>query len=76
MRDLGSETMVRRAQGALTDGMLGKANNGEAVFRAYITTDYAKFEADYQAHWHKLEAEWKRLIQPIYESIRASNARR
>ena len=48
MRDLGSEKMIRRAQAALTDGMLGKANNGEAVFRAYITTDYAKFEADYQ----------------------------
>lgn len=49
MRDLGSETMVRRSQAALTTGMLGKANNGEAVFRAYITTDLDKFEADYQA---------------------------
>lgn len=48
MRDLGSEAMIRRAQSALTDGMLGKANNGEAVFRAYITADLGKFEADYQ----------------------------
>lgn len=34
----------------------------------------AKFEAEYQAHWQKLEADWKRLIEPIYEAIRAANA--
>ena len=54
MRDLGTDAMARRAQSALTSDMLGKANNGEAVFRAYITTDYAKFEEDYKAFVREL----------------------
>jgi len=54
MRDLGTDAMTRRAQAALTPDMLGKANNGEAVFRAYITTDYAKFDRDYQAFVREL----------------------
>src|SRR5205085_2447146 len=34
----------------------------------------AKFNADYQAHWQKLEADWKRRIQPMFEAISAANA--
>ncbi|HEY0549919.1 MAG TPA: hypothetical protein VGF13_09980, partial [Verrucomicrobiae bacterium] len=33
----------------------------------------AKFNADYQAHWQKLEADWKQLTQPIFETIEAAN---
>ncbi len=54
MRDLGTDAMTRRGQAALTSDMLGKANNGEAVFRAYITTDYAKFEEDYKSFVREL----------------------
>ena len=34
----------------------------------------AKLNADIQARWQALEAEWKDCIQPIYETIRAANA--
>jgi hypothetical protein len=33
----------------------------------------AQFNVDYQAHWLKLEAEWKGTIQPIYEGIKSAN---
>jgi hypothetical protein len=34
----------------------------------------AKFQADFQAAFRALEADWKLQIEPIYESIRATNA--
>jgi len=48
LADLGTERMTRRAQAALRPGDLGRPNNGEAVFRAYITSDLAKFQSDYE----------------------------
>jgi len=34
----------------------------------------ARFNADYQAHWQKLELEWKRLTEPMFAAINAANA--
>ena len=34
----------------------------------------AKFNADYQALWRPLEAEWNARTQPIYQTIKAANA--
>src|SRR6185369_5944654 len=34
----------------------------------------AKFNADYQAVWQPMEAEWKTRIAPIYQAIEAANA--
>src|SRR6185369_9356133 len=34
----------------------------------------AKFNADYQAVWQPMEAEWKTRIPPIYQAIEAANA--
>ena len=33
----------------------------------------AQFDADYEAHWQKLEVEWKSTIEPIYEGIKSAN---
>jgi hypothetical protein len=35
----------------------------------------AQLTADYQAQWQKLEAEWKSTLTPIYEGIKAANAK-
>jgi ABC-type multidrug transport system fused ATPase/permease subunit len=32
-----------------------------------------KFNADYQAHWKKLEEDWQQSIQPIWNTIRQAN---
>src|ERR1019366_7661385 len=38
-------------------------------------TREAQLTADYQAQWQKLEAEWKSTLVPIYEGIKAANAK-
>jgi len=34
----------------------------------------AKFNADYQTEWQKLETEWKTTIGPIYQGLQSANA--
>src|SRR6185436_10828176 len=45
--------------------------------REYLTAAHqaktGKFNADYQAHWQKLEADWKQRITPLYAQIEAAN---
>jgi len=50
LADLGSDTMTRRAQAYLAADTDGKWSYGEAVFRAYITEDLERFEADFDKY--------------------------
>jgi hypothetical protein len=52
--ELGTDTMVRNARAYLAADTDGNMSEGEAVFRAYITDDFEKFEADYEAFLRKL----------------------
>jgi hypothetical protein len=52
----------------------GEADTRKKQFTETHQTKIAKFNADYQAHWQKLEADWKRLTQPIFEAINAANS--
>jgi len=72
---LGEERLTRLEQ----DHAAGLARlNEEATTRKQALTDahrakIDKFNADFQAHWQKLEADWKQRIQPIIEAIDAAN---
>lgn len=52
--ELGGDAMVRTARGYLAADTDGTMSEGEAVFRAYITDDLDKFQADYEAFVRKL----------------------
>jgi hypothetical protein len=52
--ELGSDTMVRKARAYLAADTDGNMSEGEAVFRAYITDDLEKFQADYEMFLRKL----------------------
>lgn len=47
LRELGSEAMTRRTQAFLAADTDGRLTPGEAVFRAYISEDLERFQADY-----------------------------
>ncbi|HKQ47831.1 MAG TPA: DUF1570 domain-containing protein [Phycisphaerae bacterium] len=49
LRELGSESMDRKAQAFMAADTDGTMTFGEAVFRAYVTDDLEKFEAEYEA---------------------------
>lgn len=49
LRELGTETMERKAQAFMAADTDGTMSYGEAVFRAYVTDDFEKFQADYDA---------------------------
>ncbi len=50
----------------------GHRDAGKAEVEASAKRE-ARFNADYQAQWQTLEAEWKSAIQPIYEAIKSAN---
>ena len=56
---------------------LERVQQGAAAQRQQSTevhqSKVAKFSADFQAQWAKLEADWKQRIQPINDAIRAAN---
>lgn len=49
LRELGSESMDRKAQAYIAADTDGTMTFGEAVFRAYVSDDLEKFEAEYEA---------------------------
>ena len=49
LRELGTSSMDRKAQAFMAADTDGKMSYGEAVFRAYVTDDLEKFQADYEA---------------------------
>jgi hypothetical protein len=54
LRELGSETMDRKAQAFMAADTDGTMTFGEAVFRAYVSDDLEKFQADYEAYLPEL----------------------
>jgi hypothetical protein len=54
LRELGTESMARRARAFLAADTDGKMSYGEAVFRAHVTDDLDAFERAYEAYLHKL----------------------
>ncbi len=67
---------LARAEGEHT-GSVNQIRSDAAARQKQFTDAHegkvAKFNADYQAHWEKLEADWKQLTQPIFEAIAAAN---
>lgn len=53
-----------------------EANAQQQQFTEAHRTKIEKFNADYQASWQKLETDWKRITEPMFETIRAANAAR
>jgi len=51
-----------------------EASARKAQFTEAYQSKVTKFNTDFQAHWQKLEADWQRLTQPIFEAIQAANA--
>ena len=67
---------VARAEGEHTGAanrIRAEADASRKQFTDSHESKVARFNADYQAHWQKLEADWKQLTQPIFEAIRAAN---
>ena len=54
LRDVGTETMDRRARAFLATDTEGGMTYGEAVFRAYVTDDLETFQTKYEAYLSKL----------------------
>jgi len=54
LREVGTDSMDRRARAFLATDSDGNMSYGEAVFRAYITDDLETFEQDYKAYCLKL----------------------
>ncbi len=54
LRDLGTDTMDRRARGFLAADTDGEMSYGEAVFRAYVTDELDRFEEEYKTYLYKL----------------------
>jgi S-DNA-T family DNA segregation ATPase FtsK/SpoIIIE len=50
-----------------------EADARQKQFTGVHEAKVTKFNADYQAHWQKLETDWKQLTQPIFETIAAAN---
>lgn len=49
LRELGSESMARRARAYMAADMDGNLSEGEAIFRAYVTDDLDQFEKRYRS---------------------------
>lgn len=49
LTDLGTETMLRKANAFLAADTDGRITEGEAIFLAYVTEDIDAFEADFEA---------------------------
>jgi S-DNA-T family DNA segregation ATPase FtsK/SpoIIIE len=61
----GHETVMARLQ--------ADAGARRQEFTAAHEAKMAKLTGDYHAQWQKLENDWKRVIQPLYEQINAAN---
>ncbi len=68
---------VARVEGEHT-GAVNQIQTTATASKAQFTESHhskvAKFNADFAAHWQKLEADWKQQTQPIFDAINAANA--
>lgn len=64
---------LRGKHDAAVERLERDASSRKQQFTSAHETKVAKFTADYRAQWQKLEADWKRVIQPLYEEVNATN---
>ncbi len=54
LAEMGTDTMLRKANAMMAADTEGGMTLGEAVFQAYLSDDLAGFQAEYEAYLHKL----------------------